>query len=633
MRYPRWNSFLAIFTFLAGLAATAAHATDVLTFHNDDYRSGWNNTETTLTRANVSGLALQKSVALDAQVDAQPLVVTGQAISGQGTHDVVYVATENDTVYAIDAYSGQILLTRSLGTPVPMQNLPGQCNNNSNIVGISSTPVIDRSAGRLFVMAYTEESSGPAYRLHALDLSTLADAVAPALASATASLTSGTYTFSAYASRQRAALLEANGNIYAGFASWCDLDGNISRGWLLGWNAASLAPLGSAELTDRRATAPNNFFQSSIWMSGSGPVADSSGNIYFATGNSDQSGKTFNKTNNPADSILRLSPDLSTVEGEFFPTYPGSDTVYWHDVTDNDLGGSGLLLIPPQPNLARTLIVGGGDGLGPFYVLDANDLGLNGRGLAEITNNNCWCTHSYFTTPLGYGRLVTSSGNAVTVYRFAVGSTGHIALRQVSQSQPIYAAAQDDGGQNVGFFTSVSSNGTKNVIVWAVSRPTLDTSNTMTLYAINPAKGSTLTSLPAGTWPYTGGNANTVPVVANGHVYVASYQQLAIFGLGAPATAVALANPVAPPRPPLPPGEHGVTGIVTAINGTVIQLQDRNSRTLTIDLGPALRDYLSVAPRLGRPLLVRYRTGSGGTLVAVNALKAKSRAFWEPDQN
>ena len=144
------RSFTASVMLLSVLAINAASAQtfNVTTHHYDNLRTGWNSTETTLTPGKVGGgsFQLQTQVALDAQVDTQPLLLTNQIINGV-THDVLYVTTENDSVYAMDAASGTILLTRSLGTPVPQSALPGGCGNNSNIIGIDGTPVIDTVAG------------------------------------------------------------------------------------------------------------------------------------------------------------------------------------------------------------------------------------------------------------------------------------------------------------------------------------------------------------------------------------------------------------------------------------------------------------------------------------------------------
>jgi hypothetical protein len=176
-------------------------------------------------------------------MDAQPLVVSNQGITGHtGLFEVVYVVTENNTLYAIDASSGAILRSRNFGPAVP---LPLGCGNNSRSVGVNSTPVIDPAAETMYVMVYTLSGSTPIYNLHAIDLSTLNDKV-PAVtvtASHTISDCKTQFTFNAAYQRQRSALLFANGRIYAAFASFCDFKANVSRGWVLGWSANTLAAL------------------------------------------------------------------------------------------------------------------------------------------------------------------------------------------------------------------------------------------------------------------------------------------------------------------------------------------------------------------------------------------------------
>ena len=236
--------------------------TAVSTYHNDNYRTGLNSTETVLTQANVnaSQFGLLATVIVDAQVEAQPLMVPNVNItagSNQGEHNVVYVVTDNNTVYAIDAVAGTILLSRHIATPAPA---PAGCKGNGLDLGITSTPVIDTSTNTLYVMTYVKASPNPNYVLRALDLGSLKDKTTPATVTASHTLTNGTtFNFNGLYERQRPALLEANGNIYAGFGSFCDLYGNLSRGWLLGWNTNTLAPLAANQLFNTQATSPDNF--------------------------------------------------------------------------------------------------------------------------------------------------------------------------------------------------------------------------------------------------------------------------------------------------------------------------------------------------------------------------------------
>jgi hypothetical protein len=286
---------------IALMTGCEKHHRAVTTYHYDNLRTGWNSEEEQLTPANVvsSKFGLLHSVVLDDQVDTQPLVVPDVKITSgpyHGEHDVVYVATEGNTIYAIDGSSGAVLLKPNFGSPVP---LPLGCGNNGPNVGIDGTPVIDRETQTMYVIVYSLETGGPIYRIHALDLGSLKDKIPSVVVAASHTLSNGsTFNFDARFQRQRPALLASHGNIYAGFGSFCDFRADVSRGWVLGWQAGSLTPLAANQLNDRDATSPNSFFLSSVWMSGYGLSADPEGNLYFVTGNSDYSGTTYNGATN-----------------------------------------------------------------------------------------------------------------------------------------------------------------------------------------------------------------------------------------------------------------------------------------------------------------------------------------------
>lgn len=526
----------AYFRRLAGIASLAsilfvAHSaaqTAVTTYHNDNYRTGWNSAETVLTPStvNTASFGLLAKVAVDDQVDGQPLVVPGVTItagSNQGVHDVVYLVTGNDTVYAIDADAGTVLLSHNLGKPVTW---PLGCNNNGPNVGIDSTPVIDVSSNTIYLIAYTQDSTGPAYRVHALDLGNLTDKVTPMVVSASHTLTDGTtFTFNATYQRQRPGLLLANGNIYAGFGSFCDYSANLSRGWLLGWNAATLAPLSANRLNDQQPTSPNKFFLSSIWMSGYGLAADDSGNVVFVTGNSDYSGTTYDGISNIQESVVKVSPDLTMVVDLFTPSNQSS-----LDGGDTDFGSGGVLVLPDQTGSTPHLAVAAGK-YGSMYLMNEDKLG----GYSTTTNNvlgtyqvgACWCGESYFVDPTdGLARVVSSGAHEVKVWK--VKTSPSPKLVGVARSPALKS------GQLAGFFTSVSSNGKATPIIWALTRPASHSSPGIGLYAFNPDSGAKMTLLfqtDAGSWPNYGGNLNQAPVVANGKVYVASNKELEIFGL------------------------------------------------------------------------------------------------------
>jgi hypothetical protein len=514
--------------FILSLVSTSVITaqTAITTYHYNNNRTGWNSTETALTPANVnsSSFGLLFSVPLDDQVDAQPLLIPGVNItagSHPGTHDVVYIVTENDTVYAIDDSAGTVLLSRNLGKPVQS---PLGCNNNGPNVGITATPVIDATSSTLYLIAYTQDSGGPAYRLHALDLGSLTDKTTPQVITASHTLSDGTtFTFNATYQRQRPGLLLANGNVYAGFGSFCDFGANLSRGWLLGWNSSSLAPLSANQVNDTQATSPNGFFLSSIWMSGYAPAADDSGNILFVTGNSDYSGTTYDGVTNIQESVVKVSANLTNVVDLFTPSNQSS-----LDQGDVDFGSGGVMVLPDQPGSLPHLAVAAGKD-GNMYFMDEDKLGgystTKNHVLGTYSVGGCWCGESYFVDPNdGAARVVSSGGNRIAVWKL-----------QTSPNPKLtgVAFASIPSGQDGGFFTSVSSNGNASPIIWALSRPVSQQAGVV-LYAFNPEPGGRMTQLfkhAAGAWPNQGGNSNLVPVVANGQVYVGAYKRLQVFGL------------------------------------------------------------------------------------------------------
>jgi hypothetical protein len=507
-----------------------AHAEEVvLTYHYDNGRTGWNSHETTLTPTNVasSSFMARMVVQLDDQVDAQPLAVPGLATVGgkpTGGHDVVYVATENNTVYAIDSVTGAILVQRNLGAPVAE---PLNCILNGPNVGIMGTPVIvPGQPPTMYLVTYTVEQGADVYRIHALDITTLADRVPSVVVTASQRLTDGSlFTFNAASQRQRPGLLAVAGNIYAGFGSHCDFsNGGLSRGWILGWRQNTLTPLAANVLPNTLSSSHETFFLSSLWMSGYGLAADSNGDIYAATANSDPSGTSYSTTYNLANSVIKLTPDLSTIVSFFTP--------YWEatlDQLDGDLGAGGVMVVPPQTGPIPNLLVAGGKD-GAMFLLNAQALGGFTAGgpnkdVTEVNMGDCWCGPSYFSQP-GGGVIVSSGGPSINLWTIQSGS-----LVNAGVSEPI------ENGQDPGHLTTVSSNGPgPGVIIWSVSRPSAATFGSVYLYAFSQTINSLgqltqLTKQPAGIWPILTANANIVPVVANGRVYVASYKFLAIFGV------------------------------------------------------------------------------------------------------
>ena len=453
----------------------------VTTYHYDNLRTGWNRSEKNFTASKFpKQFGVVATVRLDDQVDAQPLIVPNLTIAGK-LHDVVYVATESNSIYAIDASSGQILVQTNLGPPAPEQL---GCGNNGPNLGILGTPVIDVNANVLFVVAYVNlTASGLSYQLHRLNLLTLQDTLPPVTITASHTLGDGsTYTFNAASQRQRPGLLELNGVVYAGFGSFCDYDSQDSRGLVLGWNASSLAPLRANQLNDTQTTAdvvahgypdpPNPpMFLSSVWMSGFGLASDGT-SLYFSTGNSDcnwtvsgnpcPSSTTWTGTTHIQESVAQLNSSLA-LGGVFTPS-----NTYQLDQWDADLGSGGVMLFSTGNATYPYLAVAAGKD-GNVFLLNPVPTTTTSPPTLPLLDTQpidaCWCGPSFFEGSDGAGRVVTSHGSTLRTWQVQMSPSPTLAPE---------ATTTINSGQDPGFFTSVSSNNTAagSAIIWAVGRPT-----------------------------------------------------------------------------------------------------------------------------------------------------------------
>lgn len=619
----------------------------VTTYHYDNLRTGWNSQETTLNpsltpppalaAAGLTEFGLLRRVPLDDLVYAQPLLVPNVTIGGPNavsarvvagsidarTHDIAYVVTENNTIYAIDAHTGAILLNRNLGpavSPPPYSTPPANFtdppySNNGPRVGIESTPVIDMKNRVMYLIAYTAESQGPVYRLHAIDLATLNDTLPPVIVQACHTLADGNTVikFNPYEHRQRAALLLANGIIYAAFTSWNDLSN--SRGWLLGWQAPNLEPLKHNFLTN---TLPADGTSATIWMSGYGVAADASGSIYFATGNS--SPPSTHSVNNLSESVLKVSADLSALRGIFTPV-----DVNALDGSDRDFGSGGVLLLPDQPGMIPHMAIAAGKE-GTMFLLDRDQMGNLNTATDNFIklnplNGGCWCGQSYFSN-----NVVTSAGDQIEVWPVPV-------LTLPSPQKPVYSSIDLDtsASSDPGFFTSVSSNGNANAMIWAVSRhnsadPSAD--HPPTLFAFSPTPGNLsgqpLFPAPSPSalveaeqcWNFpspadsrnsglTFANSNIVPVVANGHVYVASYGQLAIYGFKRHSIwEDILRNEAA--RPACSPSGFSVSvaGVVANVKGSRLAIKTEAGAVVEVESEGAARRGVGRVMKAGQAIRV-----------------------------
>ncbi|TMH43804.1 MAG: hypothetical protein E6H56_02840 [Betaproteobacteria bacterium] len=523
----------------------------VFTQRYDAQRTGQNRREFALTAATVTGSTFGKlfSCAVDAEVYAQPLYVANAAIAAS-THNVVLVATQNDSVYAFDAdakpcvqYWKKSFLGTGVTTVPPADT--GQTGDINTKIGITGTPVIDPATGTLYVVAKTRETVGtrcsvvsPCYfqRLHALDIATGAEKfggpanISPGITvpggavtnEPTCSSSAGNVPFCPLRENQRPGLLLLNGKVYVAWASHGDQD--PYHGWVIGFSAADLtqAPV-------LFNTTPDGI-RGGIWMTGTGPAADGGGNIYVISGNG-----TFDTAaprTNYSDSFIKLSTATGLSVADFFT--PANQSFL--DSNDFDVGSGGAIVLPDSAGSpAHPHLLIGGDKQGVLYVIDRDNMtGFNAGGdqilqTVPITAGPACIICGIFSTPAFWeGKLyVAAIGDVLKQYTVANGVLSALPALQASDMLGFPGASP-----------AVSSNGAANGIVWV-----LDTSNNGT-----PNPG--LTSAPAILFAYDATNLNklfssptsgagaagnavkfAVPTVANGKVYVGTQDELSVFGL------------------------------------------------------------------------------------------------------
>lgn len=609
----------------------------VTTYHYDNMRTGWNSHESVLSpktvgpsEVAVNRFGLLGKVTVDDTVYAQPLIVPGvtlaRGVFSGSIHDVAYVVTESNTIYAIDANSGVILLTSNVGAAVgpPYGPYHYDCWNNGPHVGIESTPVIDLAKQAMYLISYVMRSDQqPAYALNAIDITTLLFRQPPVIVSASHPLTDGsTFTFDANEQRQRAALLLEDGNIYAAFSSWCDR--SEARGWVLGWRSQDLQPLHANILTNVLPTGSRSRRLSTIWMSGYG-VAAVAGHLYFSTGNAPDT--TYDTHNNPSETVIKVTADLASTLDFFTPFNVGS----LDDGADQDLGSGGVLLLPDQPGrVPRMAAVAGKEG--SMYLLNRENMGrfspTADNVLGKYPIGKCFCGQSYYLN-----KIVSSGGDQIGVWR--VDTSPSPGLTEIQSSVPL------GGSGEGGFFTSISSNGAANGIIWAVSSTHNDApapspssppcvfpfqqTNVPCLFAFQPIEGNPqlrlLFSGAAGNWQVPrpadavdSTNSNTVPVVANGHVYVTSYRELDIFGFGQPQAIQSLAPT---PPAPAPAGLHKTrSGIITKVEGQRFTMKTEAGAEVRVATEKAFEDGFMPELIIGQAVSVYGDTDPRGVVHA-----------------
>ncbi|MGC2420405.1 MAG: malectin domain-containing carbohydrate-binding protein [Candidatus Acidiferrales bacterium] len=498
---------LGLAVFLVAVSLPALAQVNVTTQHNDLNRSGDNLSETILTKSNVNAttFGLLDKITVDNQVYAQPLVVSGLTIGG-GTHNVVYVATTSNSVYAFDADTGTQYWHVNLGTPISNAAYGTGCVDINGNAGIVGTPVIDTANNTIYVVNSLNNPSGTySFQLHALSLTTGADnSGSPKQISATG--------FVATAQNQRAGLLLANGNVYVPFSSHCDM--GTYHGYLMSYNPTTLAQ--NAVFN----TSPSGNGDS-LWESGQAPAVDSSGNIYFGTSNG-----TWDGTSNFSESFIKLSPALAL---EDWFTAANHSTL---DGGDLDLDTSGPLLIPGS---TRLFMVGKSS---TGYVINSANLGHLGDASAVQTVKLTGALH-------GSAVYFNSAVNGQEVYTWDIGDTlKAFQYNGNDLNTPAFQAGSITIGGEPAAYLSLSANGTSNGILWAngvLSGNANHGSVPGVLYAYD---ADTLSNLLYSNQQNASRDScnnfakNGYPTIANGKVYLGSFGtanagsgQLCIYGL------------------------------------------------------------------------------------------------------
>ena len=509
------------------LLVACSQAAEVLTFHNDNARTGQFLSEVILTPSTVNStnFGLLLSVPADGRVDAQPLYVSGVTIPGKGVHNVLVVATEHDTMYAYDADNGvklwQVSLLGSGETPSDNRG----CGQVSPEIGITGTPVIDRTAGPngvIYAVAMSKTASSYFQRLHALDLTTggelfggPVDVHATYVGTGDGSSNS-VVTFDPKMYKARPGLLLMNGIVYTSWSSHCDISPYTA--WIIGYKQSTLKQATVLNLT------PNGH-EASIWQAGAGPAADPGGNIYFLLANG-----TFDTNLNAAgfpsrgdygNAFMKLSTAANSLAvADYFATF---DTVAQSNA-DSDLGSGGAIVLPDlldSQGHTRHLAVGAGKD-SHIYVVDRDNMGkFNSSNNNQIYQQVGGLSGGVFATPAFYnGTLYYGAvSDRLKAFRFA---SGQFPSTATSQSGTAYAYP--------GTTPSISANGATNGIVWAIENV-----NPAVLHAydaLNLATELYNSNQAANSRDHFGaGNKYIVPTIANGKVYVATANSVAVFGM------------------------------------------------------------------------------------------------------
>jgi len=524
-------SIFAVLVFHLERAVLAAPAfSGVLTYHNNNMRTGWNSSETALTLANVNSSTFGKlfTIATDGRVDAQPLYAPKVTIANKGVHNVLFVATENDTVYGFDADSGATLWKTSALVADEVPSDDRGCSQVTPKIGITSTPVVDLAAGphgTIYLVAMSKDSKANYHqRLHALDISTGKEEfggpveIAAKYPGMGDNNENGFVIFDPKKYKDRAGLLLLNHVVYTTWASHCD--DRPYTGWIMGYNESTLAQQYVLNVT------PNGS-GGAIWGAAAGPAADSNGNIFFLDANG-----TFDPTLNgsgfPVDGdfgngILKLSIKKGELTvSDYFNMF---NTVS-ESAADEDLGSGGGMVIPnfkDSSGVMHQLVVGAGKDRNIYLANRINmgkfDPNNNSQIYQELTGS---LAGPMFSAPAFASGTIYYGALGDTIKAFPFNSKGMLNANPASTTPSTFRPP--------GATPSISGNTNKSMILWAV-----ENTNPAVLHAYN-AKDLSVelynSSQAAHSRDHFGnGIKYVVPTIANGKVYVGTTTGVSVLGL------------------------------------------------------------------------------------------------------
>jgi uncharacterized protein (TIGR03437 family) len=513
---------------LAATVLPACAQFNVLTYQYDNSRAGGNANEAILTKANVNATQFGKlfSHSVDGLVYAQPLYVANVPIAGKGVHNVVYVATEHDSVYAFDAdsnsgaNSASLWQVNFLNAAAGVTTFPAAdtgCDQIEPEIGITGTPVIDPASGTIYLVAMTKETSavGASYvaRLHALDIGTGAErSGSPVVIQAQYPGTAdggSIVTLNVKSYKQRPGLLLLNGTVYTGWSSHCD--GGHYQGWLIGYDARTLR-----QTTVYNSVPDGNM--GSFWAGGSAPAADAAGNIYVVTGNG-----SFNYAmggRNLGESYIKLSSAGGLAVADYFTPY---NYVQLNN-DDADVGSAGVALLGDEAGSpAHPHLMAGAGKEGRAYLLDRDSMGGLHAGSDQIVQSLPGAIGGMFGNPSYFNQLVYFCAANDNFRAFSIVNAQ---MKEISRTAAPFGFP--------GCVPTISANGQSAAIVWAI-----DPSGTLHAYDAGNLASELYNSNQNRARDAFGSAVKfSAPAVANGKVYAGTQNSLVVYGLLSLKTAV-----------------------------------------------------------------------------------------------